>query len=200
MQRIWKLNDSKSNKLIIIKDKSIYKGNPNENDFNRVNFETTDLSFLKNLFSIPYSYINKIENQKGKNYIKIFFGNDSEEELFIDNESIKNEVFEFIKTNAPNLKYSSKVPSVLNYVKAQLFAIVFMTAIFIWSLYLALQIESGVVYGLVGGRPGLTGIVLAIANLGSVKVISGYLIFLAIVTFTLTKKLKSRGETEYLKR
>lgn len=186
MQRIWKLNDSKSNKLIIIKDKSIYKGNPNENDFNRVNFETTDLSFLKNLFSIPYSYINKIENQKGKNYIKIFFGNDSEEELFIDNESIKNEVFEFIKTNAPNLKYSSKVPSVLNYVKAQLFAIVFMTAIFIWSLYLALQIESGVVYELVGGRPGLTGIVLAIANLGSVKVISGYLIFLAIVTFTLT--------------
>ncbi|MEK6154554.1 hypothetical protein WIW50_14890 [Flavobacteriaceae bacterium 3-367] len=201
MHKIWKLKESKSNKLILIKDKSIYKGNPKENDLNRVNLETTDFSFLNNLFVIPYSYIKKIENQNGKNYIKIFFGKDSEEELFIDNEKIKNEVFEFIKTDNLNLKYGSEVPSFLKYAKAQLFALLSITGIFVWSLYLAIRIESGVEYELVGrGNPGITGIVLAIANLGTLKIIIGYLILLVIAILALTKKLKSRSETEYLKR
>ena len=65
MNKIWKFKESKSNKLILIRDKTIFKGNPNENDLNRLNSETTELTFLKDLFSIPYSYIKKIENQKG---------------------------------------------------------------------------------------------------------------------------------------
>ena len=34
MNKIWKFNDSKSNKLILIKDKIIYKGNPKDIDLN----------------------------------------------------------------------------------------------------------------------------------------------------------------------
>ena len=92
MNKIWKFKESKSNKLILIRDKTIIKGNPNENDLNRLNSETTELTFLKDLFSIPYSYIKKIENQKGKTYIKIFFGNNSEEELNIESDN-KEKIF-----------------------------------------------------------------------------------------------------------
>jgi hypothetical protein len=201
MHKIWKLKESKSNKVILIKDKIIYKGNPKENDLSRLISETNDFTFLQDLFSIPYSYIREIENQSGKNYIKIFFGNDSTEELYIDNETIKNEVFEFLKIDNQNLRYSTETPSVLNYAKAQLFALLSISGIFIWSLYLAFQIENGAQYELVGrGNPGITGIVLAIANLGSFKIISGYIILLAIIIFALTKRLKSRSETEFLKR
>ena len=201
MYKIWKLKESKSNKLILIKDKIIYKGNPKENDLNRVNSETTDFTFLKDLLSIPYSYIKKIENQSAKKHIKIFFGNSSEEELNIDNENIKNEVFEYIKSENPKLKYSAETPSVVNYAKAQFFALFSITAIFIWSLYLAFQIESGVEYELVGGgNPGITGIVLVIANFGSLKIIIGYIVLLAVTIFALKKRLKSRSETEFLKR
>lgn len=201
MYKIWKLKESKSNKLILIKEKVIYKGNPKINDLSRVNSETTDFTFLKDLFSIPYSYIKIIENQSGKNYIKIFFGKDSEEELYIDNENIKNEIFEYIKTENQNLKYSAEIPSIINYAKAQLFALLSGTGIFIWSLYLAFQIESGVEYELVGGgNPGITGIVLLIANLGSSKIIIGYIILLGVTIFALVKRLKSRSETEFLKR
>ncbi len=45
MYKIWKLKESKSNKLILIKEKVIYKGNPKINDLNRVNTETTDFTF-----------------------------------------------------------------------------------------------------------------------------------------------------------
>lgn len=201
MYKIWKLKESKSNKLILIKNKVIYKGNPKENDLNRVNLETIDFTFLKDLLSIPYSYIKRIENQSGKKYLKIFFGNNSEEELYIDNENIKKEVFEFIRSDYQNLKYSTEIPSVINYAKAQFFALLSITGIFIWSLYLAFQIESGVEYQLVGGgNPGITGIVLMIANLGSLKIIIGYIILLGITIFALAKKLKLRSETEFLKR
>lgn len=201
MYKIWKLKESKSNKLILIKNKVIYKGNPKENDLNRVNLETIDFTFLKDLLSIPYSYIKRIENQSGKKYLKIFFGNNSEEKLYIDNENIKKEVFEFIRSDYQNLKYSTEIASVINYAKAQFFALLSITGIFIWSLYLAFQIESGVEYQLVGGgNPGITGIVLIIANLGSFKIIIGYIILLGITIFALAKKLKLRSETEFLKR
>ncbi|WP_405246673.1 hypothetical protein [Cellulophaga sp. Asnod2-G02] len=201
MQKFWKISDSKSNKLIFIKDKTIYKGNPKQEELNRLNSETTNLAFLENLFSIPYSYIKEIENQSKKNEIKIFFGNDSEEELSIKDNNTKTEIFEFIKQENPNFKYSSELPSVLKYAKTQFFALLFTTGIFLWSLYLAIQIESGVEYELVGGgRPGITGIVLVIANLGVLKIVIGYIVLLAIILFALTKKIKSRSETEFLKR
>ena len=201
MDKIWKLKDSKSNKLILIREKIIFKGNPKIDDLNRVNSETKDFSFLKDLFSIPYSYIKQIENQKGKNYIKILFGKHSEEELHIENENIKNEVFEFIKSENQNLKYSTEIPSIVNYAKAQLFALIILTGIFIWSLYLAIEIESGVEYELVGhGNPGITGVVLLIANLGSLKIIIGYVILLVLTIFAIKNKLNSRSETEFLKR
>lgn len=201
MSAIWKLKESKSNKLIVIRERVIYKGNPKTEDFNRVNSQTTDLSFLKDLFSIPYSYIKQIENQKGKKYIKLFFGNDSEEELYIDDENVKNEIFEFIKSENQNLKYSIELPSPLKYAKTQFFALLILTGIFIWSLYLSIQIEKGVEYELVGnGNPGIAGIVLIIANLGSLKIILSYIVLTAIAIFALIKKLKSRSETEFLKR
>ncbi|MBA4155800.1 hypothetical protein, partial [Flavobacterium sp.] len=145
--------------------------------------------------------IKKIENQKGKTYIKIFFGNNSEEELNIENENVKNEIFEFLKSENPKLKYTAEIPSVISYAKAQLFALLSLTIIFIWSLYLAFQIESGVEYEIVGGgNPGITGIVLVLANLGSLKIIIGYTILLGLTILALSKRLKSRSETEILKR
>ena len=201
MHKFWKLKESKSNKLILIKDKSIYKGNLNETDLNRVSSETSDFSFLKNLFSIPYSYISKVENQSGKNSIKIYFGKNSEEELYIENQNIKNEVFDVLKTENPNLNYTSKIPSVIKYAKAQFFALLFSTGIFIWSLYLAIQIENGVNYELVGGGgPGIAGFILLIANLGTLKIILWYLIILGIIIIALKKRLKSRSEIEFLER
>jgi Na+-transporting NADH:ubiquinone oxidoreductase subunit NqrF len=155
---------------------------------------------LKNLFSIPYSYITSIQNQNGKNEIKIFYGNGSEDELILNDENIKKEIFDFLKKDLPNFKYSSELPSVLKYAKPQFFALLFTTLLFIWSLYLAIQIESGSEYEIVGGGRGIASIVLAIANLGTFKNIMGYIVLLGIILLSLTVRLKSRSETEFLER
>ncbi|MFD2916363.1 hypothetical protein [Psychroserpens luteus] len=200
MHKFWKLSDSRSNKLIFIKDKCIYKGNPNPVELNKLNTQSSNLAFLENLLSIPYSYIKSIENQEGKNQIKIFFGKESEEELIINNENTKKEVFNFLKQDNPSFKYSSETPSVLKYAKAPLFALLFISIIFIWSLYLAIKIESGVEYELVRGGASITAIILAIANLGVFKILGGFLFLLVITVFALIKRLSSRSETEFLKR
>nr|WP_321230720.1 hypothetical protein [uncultured Psychroserpens sp.] len=200
MHKFWKLSDSRSNKLIFIKDKCIYKGNPNPVELNKLNTQSSNLAFLENLLSIPYSYIKSIENQEGKNQIKIFFGKESEEELIINNENTKKEVFNFLKQDNPSFKYSSETPSVLKYAKAPLFALLFISIIFIWSLYLAIKIESGVEYELVRGGASITAIILAIANLGVFKILCGFLFLLVITVFALIKRLSSRSETEFLKR
>jgi hypothetical protein len=200
MQKFWKISDSKSNKLIFIKDKIIYKGNPKQDDLNKLNDTSTSLTFLENIFNIPYSYIKKIENQKGQNQIKIFYGNDSEDELIVNDKNTKTEIFEFLKQDNPNFEYSSELPTVLKYGKGQFFALFFTTGIFIWTLYLAVQIQSGIEYELVGGRAGLTGIILGIAHFGIIKVIIGYIFLLSIILFAIFNRLKSRTETEILKR
>jgi len=201
MKKYWKIRDSKSsNQLILIKDKSLYKGNPKQDDLNKLNSESSNFAFLENLFCIPYSYIKKIKNQEGKNQIKIYFGNDSEEELKVNDNNIKAEIFEYLKQDNPNLKYSSELPSVIKYGKGQFFALLFTAGIFIWTLYLAIQIQSGIEYEIVGGQPGLTGIILGLANFGIMKVVLGYIIILSIILFSLFRRMKSRTETEFLKR
>ena len=202
MIKFWEIRKSKTNKLIFIKDKNIYKGNPKQEELNRLNSETTNLDFLKNIFSIPYSYIKRIENQKEKKEIKIFFGNDSEEELIVNDKNTKAEIFEFLKQDIPNLKYSSELPSIFKYAKAQFFALLLISGIFCWSLYLAFQIESGIEYEIAGNGKvmGIAGIVLAIANFGVFKNILGFSIILGVILFSINHKLKSRSETEYLRR
>jgi hypothetical protein len=135
MQKFWKINDSKYNTLIFIKENCIYKGNPKPEELNTLNTETSNLTFLEQLFSILYSYIKTVENQDGKNHIKIYFGKESKEELIIEDQHTKKEVFEFLKQDHPNLNYSSALPSVFKYAKAPLFALLFVSGIFIWSLY-----------------------------------------------------------------
>ncbi|SFW74199.1 hypothetical protein SAMN02927921_03869 [Sinomicrobium oceani] len=200
MQKFWKISDSKSNKLIYIKDKTIYKGNPKQEDSNQLDFQSSDLTFLKSLFSIPYSYIKRIENQSEKNEIKIFFGNDSEEELIVKDKNVKQEIFEFLKSDLPNFNYIFKLPSVFNYGKSQFFAILFITGIFLWSLYLAIQIENGIEYEIIGSGRSLSAIILLLANLGVVKNCIGYVIILSVIIYTLVKKLKSRSTMEILER
>jgi hypothetical protein len=198
--KFWKISDSKRNKLILIKDNTIYKGNPKSEDLSKLNEATTNLDFVEKLFSIPYSYIKEIQNQQGKNEIKIYFGNDSEEELIIKDKNTKAEVFAYLREELPKFSYCSELPSVFKYAKALWFALLFTTGIFIWSMYLALEIENGAQYEIIGSGRGIAGIVLFIANFGSVKIISGYLVLLAIIALRIFTRLKSRSETEFLKR
>lgn len=55
--KFWKINDSRRNQLIVIKDQTIYKGTPKAENLARLQEDTAPDVVLNGLFSIPYSYI-----------------------------------------------------------------------------------------------------------------------------------------------
>ncbi len=197
MKNYWLLKEN-FNKLILIRESTIFTGNVKNIDEIKLISDIEKGTIQKNLFSIPYSYIRSIENQEGNNTIKINFGKDSEEELKIRDRKIKNEIFELLKNDLSKFEYSQKIPSIIKQAKPQIFAILFTTGLFLWTFYIANQIENGYEYEVIGGRPGIGGIILILAQFGTLKVILGYIVILSIAIYSFIRKIKNRSLTEYL--
>ncbi|WP_298882362.1 hypothetical protein [uncultured Polaribacter sp.] len=197
MAKYWTSKNNKNIDVVLIDNNSIYKGNIKFEALNHFTKQIENNKIPEGLFSIPFSYISRIENQKNKEEIKIYFNKDSEEELISKNETVKNEMFCYLKDVLPKLVYSKKTPSFFKYLKPQLFAIFFTIVIFLWSLYYAIQIENGVEYVL-KGRAGLRTLIYSIGLLGVTKVILLFTILIGIGLFSLIRKNKTRSEIEQL--
>jgi len=201
MNKIWKPTEPNSDKLILIRDSCIYKGNPSFEDLNSIKAASINIKKIKGLFGIPFSYIKKIESQKGKNFIKIYLGNDSEENLNITNERLKDEIFDFLKVEFNNFQYKVYTPSFLTYTKPQLFGILILTIIYLSTIYFAFQLSNGYSYELQNSRVGgIIGVLILLAKNGYLKLTLWYSIILGLTIFTLIKKLKFRTEIQVLKR
>lgn len=201
MEQIWELRESKSNSLIVIKDATIYTGHTKQSNFGGAQSKTDNSSFIKDLYSIPFRYITRIENQKGDKSIRIYSGKDTEDELIVPDEKVRNEIFQFLKSEIEGFEYKEFLPNVFKYTKAIIFAFVITSVVFLWALDYAVELEHGTEYEMVGsGGVSIDGIVFMIANVGVFNLISGYTALLALMVFALVKRLKSRSIIEQLKR
>lgn len=201
MHKFWKQGQSKQNNLILIKNEIIYTGNLDKEDFIKLTSESKELHFLPKLFSIPFSYISKIENQEGNKFLCLHLGSESQEEIYFIEDSLKKEVFQYLRRELHKFDYIKEKTSVLKYAKAPLMAILITSVLFAWVLYLGLQIEQGFDYQLDSVRnrnSTIMGIILGLANLGSKKIAIAFLSILAICLLALKKKLNSRSESEIL--
>ena len=199
MIKFWNSKNNKNIDIVLIDDTSIYKGKIKPEDLNNFSKQVENNKVPDGLFGIPFSYITRIENQEGKKDIKVYFNSDSEEELISKNSEIKNVIFSYLKEVIPNMNYAKKTPSFFKYVKPQLFAILFTTSIFLWSLYYAIQIESGAEYVL-KGRAGLLALIFSIGLLGVVKVVLLFIFLIGVGVYSLIRKNKTRTEIEQLNR
>ena len=199
MIKFWASKNNKNLDIVLIDESNIYKGKIKTEDLNNFSKQVENNKVPEGLFGIPFPYITRIESQEGKKDIKVYFNSDSEEELISKNSEIKKEIFNYLKEVIPNTNYSKKTPSFFKYVKPQLFAILFTTIIFLWSLYYAIQIESGAEYVL-EGRAGLLALIFTIGLLGVVKVVLLFISLIGIIIYSLIRKNKTRSEIEQLNR
>ena len=108
MDKYWETND-KRNRLIYIKGKSIFFGTPKNIDSTDFKFDIKKGIVTDVIFSIPYSYIRNVECQNKGSKIKIDFGKESEDEIYIENATIKNEIFNYLKSELSDFKYIEKI-------------------------------------------------------------------------------------------
>lgn len=199
MKKHWILNDSK-NKIVICTDDRLYFGTPKGLNDSMLESCLKNNDIPKDLFSLPFSYMRVIQTSEAQSKIIIKYNKDSEEEIVSEDSIIKNEIFDHIKIVLPSFKYEIKKPSVLTHVQSQVFALLIPLVIYIWVLYLAIQIENGFEYEVIGGNGSLTGLVLGIAQFGSFKISVVYIVIFILGLFSLLKRIKSVSLTRFLKR
>jgi hypothetical protein len=188
---IWKNENKNDDKIIAYFKDTIYKCNPKESEIDKVmdglkNIQTP----INNYIGIPVSYLKEIHLQEGKDFIEIFFGADSSEELKINDSVVRNEIFQFFKTNIPRAKYRVEEYSKLKAGKKPLIAMVVIVVIGFWVFDISSGMENGEEYSLIGSVRSLAGIVIALASIGTKKVLLlfGSLFAIALTSFIMKIK------------
>lgn len=192
MNKTWISREKGDDKLIGIANEVIYKVNPKMDEISDYAERIKQNKISQDILSIPFSYIKSIQHQEGKKYIQVFFGHESEEHLRIKDTTKRFEVFKHFKENIPSIAYEREEYSALKAGRKPLIALIILSLLFAWTLYLAIQISMGYDYEIVGNRDSIIGLVLGIAYLGIMKVI---LIFGSLITlglWSMIRKMKNR--------
>lgn len=185
--KLWISNEKGNDKVIAYANHSIYKGNPKEEEIDNIVSSSTILGLPeKGFIEIPFHYLKEIHMEEGKPYIEIFFGNDSTEHLRITDHHRKQEIFDYLRSNIPNSRSSIDAYSIFRAGKKPLIAMIIVLALFLWTFYIANGLDQGLEYDVAGKRyNSVAGIVLALASLGTGKVllIFGTLFCIALIAF-----------------
>jgi hypothetical protein len=194
MTEVWTSTEKGNDKLIGFVNDIIYKANP------KTDIETERLAMdLKSgffdrskLWEIRTSYCKEIRLQEGKNYIEMLWGKDGEEQLKITDEVKRNKIFEFIKINTQNSEFNIDKYSAMRAGKKPMIAFFIVLALFLWTLFYAIEAESGNVYYIENGHyNSITGIVLGLASFGLIKVVIIFSILLSIAIISFIMKAKN---------
>jgi len=190
---IWTSTTKGDDKIIAYFNHTIYKGNPKEADLKTVMTELENQkSIPSSLMSIPLSYLREVNLEDGKNYIEVLFGSESTEHLKINEEKRRKEIFDFLKTNIPKSTNYVDHYSKMRAGKKPLIAMFFISALFLWTFYIARGIESGNQYEVVGGHyNSMAGIVIALASFGTIKVMLIFSSFLLISLLGFIQKTRN---------
>ena len=192
--KIWKGNAKSDEKIIAYYDSIIYICNPKESEVENV-IQNLKMNIIPTdkFTSVPLSYLKEIHLEEGKKYIEILFGGDSKEQLNINDPEIRNEIFEYFKSNIPKSIYNSDTYSKLRAGKKPLIAMTVLLLICLWTIYISNGIEQGDEYKVIGNQRSVASIVLMIASLGTTNVLLIFGIFfgIALTSFIIkTKKPK----------
>lgn len=199
MKKYWLLK-KKAPHLIAISDNAIISGSIKKHDKNQLLGNLERGVFPDDIFSIPFSYIKSVENSNGQKTITVNYGKESTENIETGDEKLNKEIFNLIRNTLITFDYSKKKPSIYQHAKPQIFAILIVSGLFLWSFYYANEISKGYEYTMKGSGVGISGIALGIAQFGKTKVIAAYLCLISIAGFSLYKKLSNRTLIEYLTR
>jgi len=187
MVKIWTTEEKANDKIIAVIDNYIYKCNPRTEDMDEFSkaLKMKDIPAKKTL-GIPFPYLKEIRYQEGKSYIQVLFGKDSEEHLRITDEGRLREIFEFLSGIIPRSTVCTEKLKPLHAAKKPLIALLVVSALFLYTLFIANELGHGEVYDVHGEHYfSLAGVVLLLATLGVKNVLLIYipLITIAILAF-----------------
>ncbi len=197
MIEYWLLKDTK-NKVVICSDDTVYFGSPKNLNINEFQDNINQGKVPNDLFGLPYSYIHEIKNQDGVPKLSITYNKNSEEEIYSKEVQVKNEIFHTLQEKMTSCVNETKRPSIWKYAKPQILGLLLPMALFLWTLFLAIEIENGFEYEVGEGNKGLGGLILGIAHQGVKNVSFGYSLIFILGLTSFIKRIKSRSTIHYI--
>jgi hypothetical protein len=194
MAKVWTSYAKNDDKIIAFANDTIYKGNPkNEEDIVELSLDLkSGLTQNSNLFEIPVSYLREIRLRDEKPFIEVFFGNEGEELLRVADKARREEIFHYLRTAIPNNETTTEKYSRLKAGRKPLIAFLVVLAIFVLTLFFAMEGESGNIYYMEDGHyNSLTGMVVALASIGVNNVILLFSILLGLAGLSFFRKAKN---------
>lgn len=198
MEKIWTSSEKKDTSVIAIMNNIIYYGNAKKEEVENIISDFKLKTSPGKLFSLPLTYIKEIRLLEHSNYLEILYRENSNDHLIINDRSRRVEIFEYLKNIKPNISYTVSELTKWQAAKKPLIALGLMIILFLWTLYLAIEISSGSRYEIIGSPGSITGIVLGLASIGVTKVILIFGSFILIAIISSLKKMKNAGEIHRL--
>ena len=187
--KVWTNLSKGEDRIIAHVNDMIYKCNPKPDEVDTIAWNLAKgIVPEKDMFGIPFHYIDEIRWEEGKKYIQVIFRG-SEEHLTIYDDAKRAEVFDYFKTMLPSFTNTTKHYTAIQAGKKPLIALGVIAVLFLVTLYFANRIESGVGYEF-GAKAGLVTAVIGIAAMGTKKVILIFGALLAIAGFSFAKKAR----------
>lgn len=194
MAKVWTSYAKNDDSIIAFANNTIYKGNPKkEDEIIRLSLDLKSGPVQSSmLFEIPVSYLREIRLTDEKPYIEIFFGNEGEERLRVTDKAKREEIFNYLCTVIPNCNTTTEKYSRLKAGRKPLIAFFVVLAIFVLTLFFAVEGESGTIYYMEDGRyDSVTGMVVALASIGVNKVILLFSVLLGLAGLSFFLKAKN---------
>ena len=193
MNKTWINAEKGDDKIIALSNNKILKANPNEHRIHQYEIDIKNDIISNDVLGIPFSYIKSIQLQENKKYIQVFFGQGSEEYFRINDDSKRKEIFDYFKNNIPLTAYRIEKYSNSKTAKKPLIAGIIIFALFLWTVYVAAEIETGSQYEVIGDQRSIASIVLVIAQLGVIKVTLIFGSLLVIAVYSYICKIKNKA-------
>jgi hypothetical protein len=193
MNKIWINTEKGDDKIIAISNNKILKANPKEYKLHQYEIDIKNDIISNDVLGIPFPYIKSIQLQENKKYIQVFFGHESEEYLRIKDDTKRKEIFDYFKNNIPLTAYRIEKYSDSKTARKPLIAMIIIFVLFLWTVYLAGEVEIGSQYKVVGNQRSIASIVLAIAQLGVIKVTLIFGSLFAIAVYSYIRKTRNKA-------
>ncbi|RFS19477.1 hypothetical protein DVR12_22855 [Chitinophaga silvatica] len=187
--KVWTNSMKGEDKIIAHVDDMIYKCNPKASEIDSVVWSLNqNIPPTQNMFAIPVSYIQEIRWQEGNKYLQVFFRG-SEEHLIVLDDSRRKEMYDYFRNTIPDFFNTTDYYTKIEAAKKPLIALGVLAALFLPTLYMAAKMEA------TGGMEafstrGIFTVILALAALGTIKVVLIFGSLLAITGVSIVRKMK----------
>lgn len=193
-KKVWKNEVEKEHNYIIFKDDTLYTLKTKPKNYLDIKAELEQGIINEKFFSLPVSYLTSAEFRIDDTCIRLYHGKDTEDEIVISNNTLREEVFEYLKLNTEYIDFKKHKPSIITRIKRPLIALCLVLGIFIYVLAIMHSLNEGAEFELRGNRPGLGTIVLGLANLGLTTNLAIFIPLFSIAGFKFYKNLKNKSE------